>query len=132
MDYYLSTVIENHSFDQVEKMVSEKLKEKGFGVVSHIDISATLKNRIGAELQPYTILGACSPNHAFALLSKIGKAGVFLPCNVCIKQLDDQRIEVFSINPSVAMQSMNAPEVEHLAVEISTRLQQVLDELPSD
>lgn len=129
MEIYLSKIIANTSFDKVEELVTIKLKEQGFGVITEIDVQATLKNKIGVEFRPYKILGACNPNFAHAALSVNDKIGVMLPCNVCLQQVDEKSVEVFAINPLEAMKAMNDQGAEELAWQVYQRLSLMLDSL---
>jgi len=129
MDYYISKNISDVSIEQVEQKVIEKLKENGFGVVTYLDVSATLKAKIGAGFTPYRILGACSPHHALAVLSQNDKVGVMLPCNVCIEQKSENTIEVFSINPLAVMGSIGSPELLPIAEEITEKLLRTINSL---
>lgn len=129
MEIYLSKIIANTSFDKVEELVTIKLKEQGFGVITEIDVQATLKNKIGVEFRPYKILGACNPNFAHAALSVNDKIGVMLPCNVCLQQVDEKSVEVFAINPLEAMKAMNDQGAEELARQVYQRLSLMLDSL---
>jgi len=94
-----------------------------------MDVKATLKNKIDVDFRPYKILGACNPQFAYKALSKADKVGVMLPCNVCLQQHGENDVEVFAINPLVAMQAINSPEVEELGKEVYTSLKTVIDSL---
>ena len=126
MEYYLSKTIVSADFSQVEELVTEKLKEQGFGIVTQIDMQATLKTKIGKDIQPYKILGACNPAYAFKAVSAEDKIGVMLPCNVCLQQKIDNNIEVFAVNPMVAMESIDNDDIAVLAKEITAKLEAAL------
>lgn len=129
MDYYLLKTLKNTTIDEAEIVVSEKLKELGFGVVTYLDVSKTLNQKIGAEFRPYRILGACHPHFAHKALLANDKIGVMLPCNVCLQVVDNKDVEVFTINPLVAMQAMNEPGVQELANEVYQKLEGLLEKL---
>jgi uncharacterized protein (DUF302 family) len=129
MEIYLSKILQNRTFEEVEILVIEKLKEQGFGVITEIDVKATFKAKIDVDFKPYKILGACNPNIAYTALSKDDKIGVMLPCNVCIQQSGMNDVEVFTINPLEAMQSIKTPGAEELAREVYNRLNLMLDSL---
>ncbi|MDA3928922.1 MAG: DUF302 domain-containing protein [Prolixibacteraceae bacterium] len=129
MTYYLSAIVANKSFEEVEKLVVEKLKDEGFGIVTEMDMTATFKAKLDVDFKPYKILGACNPGFAYEALSKVDKVGVMLPCNVCIQQKENDDIEVFSINPLVAMEPINNPEVEVFAKQVYDRLNSVIQSL---
>jgi len=129
MDYYLSKVITGISFQEAENRVTEQLKAQGFGIVTQIDMQATLMTKIGKEIQPYKILGACNPAYAYNAISNDDKIGVMLPCNVCLQQLANGNVEVFTINPIVAMESVAKPSIKTLGKEIYDRLILMLEGL---
>jgi uncharacterized protein (DUF302 family) len=129
MEIYLSKTLQNRTFEEVEIQVIDKLKEHGFGVITEIDVKATFKAKIDVDFKPYKILGACNPNIAYTALSKDDKIGVMLPCNVCLQQSGENNIEVFTINPLVAMQAINSPGADELAKEVYSRLNLMLDSL---
>jgi uncharacterized protein (DUF302 family) len=126
MDYYISNTVKNSSFDDVEKKVTELLKEQGFGVITEIDAQATFKNKLDIDFRPYKILGACNPVFAHEVLETDDKMGVMLPCNVCIQQKEDNNIEVFAVNPIVAMKQTDAKGVESFAEQVYERLNKVV------
>lgn len=129
MKYYLSKILEPISMDDAETLVREKLMKVGFGVVMEINMAATLKNKLDVEVQPYKILGACNPKFAYEALQKEDKIGVLLPCNVCIQQRADNSIEVFAVNPLVAMEAVENSEVEGLAKEVYEKLKSMIASL---
>jgi len=92
MEYYIAKTIAQTDFSKAEELVTKKLKEQGFGIVTQIDMQATLKAKIDKEIRPYKILGACSPGFTFKVISVEAKIGVMLPCNVCLQQNDDNSI----------------------------------------
>ena len=126
MKYYITKTVNNLNMEDAENLVRTKLQEQGFGVVTEINMQATLRAKIGKDIQPYKILGACNPAYAFKAVSAEDKIGVMLPCNVCLQQINDTSIEVFAVNPMVAMESINNDEVALLAKEITTKLEAVL------
>lgn len=129
MEIYLSKILKNRSFEDAEKLVVEKLKEQGFGVITEIDVKSTFKVKLDVDFKPYKILGACNPHFAYKALSENDKIGVMLPCNVCIQQTGENDIEVFTINPLEAMQAIKTPGAEELAREVYNRLKIMLDSL---
>lgn len=125
MDYYISTIVQDSTFENVELKVRQKLQENGFGVVTEINMQTTFKNKLDVDFKPYKILGACNPGYAHKVLSKSDKMGVMLPCNVCIQQ-NDTNIEVFAVNPLVAMLPVQMPEIETFAREVYESLNNVI------
>lgn len=129
MSYYLTKTLKNISISDAEVIVTEKLKEQGFGIVTQIDMQATLKAKIDKDIPPYKILGACNPHYAYKAVTIDDKIGVMLPCNVCLKQTEDGSTEVFTIQPMEAMSSINNPSVEELAKDITAKLEAMLASL---
>lgn len=113
-------------WDEVLTRVKAGLKEQGFGVLTEIDVQATLKEKVGAEMGRYRILGACNPVFADKALALEGRIGVLLPCNVVLRELGEGELEVLTVNPREAMRAVALPELEPLAAEIGGRLEKML------
>jgi uncharacterized protein (DUF302 family) len=128
MKYYFSTVIGN-PFDQVVSDVTEALKKEGFGVLTDIDVKATMKKKLDVELKKYRILGACNPKFAYQALQKEDKIGTMLPCNVIVQELADGSIEVAAIDPIASMQAVQNPDLKEVADEVREKLQSVISSL---
>jgi len=128
MAYYLSTTVQA-PFDRVLGEVVERLKNEGFGVLTDIDVQATLKSKIGADIPRYRILGACNPGFAHEALKIEDKLGVLLPCNVIVREMSDGRVEVASVDPVVAMQRTGNPALATTAEEVRQRLSRVIGAL---
>lgn len=128
MSYYIAKIVDG-PFDRVLADVIELLKSEGFGVLTDIDVQATLKNKIGAEIPKYRILGACNPGFAHEALKIEDKLGVLLPCNVIVRATTDGRVEVASVDPVVAMQRTGNPTLATTAEEVRRRLSHVIDTL---
>ncbi len=126
MNYYIAKDA-RQPFDQVVAQVIERLKVEGFGVLTDIDVSATLKSKIGAELPRYRILGACNPKLAHEALKMEDKLGVLLPCNVIVRETADGRVEVASVDPVAAMERTGNPALARFAIEVRRRLANVLE-----
>lgn len=102
MPYYISKTVDK-PFETVVADVTARLKEQGFGVLTDIDVQATLKSKIGVETGKYRILGACNPRFAHEALKIEDKLGVLLPCNVIVRETAGNRVEVASIDPVSSM-----------------------------
>ncbi|WP_116811361.1 DUF302 domain-containing protein [Steroidobacter cummioxidans] len=128
MAYYIAKSVPG-PFDRVLSNVIEQLKREGFGVLSDIDVQATLRSKIGAEMPRYRILGACNPTFAHDALQIEDKLGVLLPCNVIVREQSEGRIEVASIDPVVAMERTGNPALADTAAEVRRRLTSVIESI---
>lgn len=128
MSYYISRSL-RRPFEDVVADVIGRLKEQGFGVLTDIDIQATLKSKIGAEIPRYRILGACNPGFAHEALKLEDKLGVLLPCNVIVRDAGDGVVEVASIDPVAQMEKTGNPALAATAVEVRRRLETAIGAL---
>ena len=126
MSYYFSKLIDGMSFDAVVEKVIAALKAEGFGVLTEIDVAATLKQKIGVEFRPYRILGACNPALAHRALTAEDKIGTMLPCNVIVQDIGNGRVEVAAINPLAAMEGVGNPDLAAIAAEVAGKLERVV------
>ena len=126
MSYYMAKTVDA-PFDRVLADVVERLKTEGFGILTDIDVQATLKSKIGADIAKYRILGACNPGFAHEALRKEDKLGVLLPCNVIVRETTDGRVEVASVDPVVAMERTGNPALATTAEEVGRRLARAID-----
>ena len=117
------------SYDEAVERVTEGLKDEGFGVLTEIDVKATLRKKLDVDFRRYVILGACNPPLAHRALSAEQEIGLLLPCNVIVYEGDDGRTVVSALNPMVAMGMVENPALEEVASEVSQRLQRVVDGL---
>ena len=126
MSYYLSRTVDA-AFDEVVQRVTTALKEEGFGVLTDIDVQATLKSKLGADMPPYRILGACNPSFAHQALQIEDKLGVLLPCNVIVRDVGDGQTEVAAIDPVASMDRTGNPELASIAEEVRVRLRRAVE-----
>ncbi len=119
------------AFDEVVSRVTEELKKEGFGVLSDIDVQATLKAKLGIEHRPYRILGACNPPYAHQALEKDPDIGLLLPCNVVVREEDDGNVTVAFMDPAAVLGLVRLPELETLGGEVKAKLERVRDGLVS-
>ena len=126
MSYNISRKLAGE-FDAVIARVKEALKAEGFGVLTEIDVESTLKSKIGKDFRPYRILGACNPNLAYQALNQEAHIGVMLPCNVIVQRHDDGEVEVSSIDPATAMQTVGNPKLTAVASQVRDALTRVIE-----
>ncbi|MCY1720718.1 DUF302 domain-containing protein [Prolixibacteraceae bacterium Z1-6] len=131
MSYYFSQVVKGKSFDEAIELVTAGLKNEGFGVLTEIDVAATLKNKLDVDFKKYKILGACNPQFAYKALSAEDKVGVFLPCNVVVEENQDGTIEVSAVDPIASMSAIQNEELGGLASEVQEKLKRVISKLKS-
>lgn len=126
MKYYHKRVLENSTFEEALDRTREALKQEGFGILTEIDISATLKKKLGVAFNPYIILGACNPPFAYKALQLENKIGTMLPCNVIVQEIAPKRIEIAAIDPEVSMKTLKNDQLTEVAGEVNKKLQRVL------
>jgi len=129
MNYYFSTTVKNSSFDDVKEKVTAALKEEGFGVLTHIDVKATLKKKIDVDFRPYEILGACNPHFAHKALLAEDKIGIMLPCNVIVEEVKNGDIIVSAVDPIASMGAVENNSLEDIAKEVQQKLKRVINSL---
>ena len=127
MSYVLRTTTA-HTFDEAIEATREALGEEGFGVLTEIDVAATLKQKLGVDRSPYIILGACNPPIAHQALEAEEELGALLPCNVIVT-VDDGLTTVFAIDPAKLLAVSGNPDLGPFAEEIHHRLQRVIDKV---
>ncbi len=129
MQYYFNKFIKEKSFEEVIQSIESELKQEGFGVLTEIDVKATLKKKIDVDFKKYKILGACNPHFAYKALQSEEHIGVFLPCNVIVIEQDSKTIEVAAVDPIASMQSVENKELHSLASEVQNKLKSVIENL---
>jgi len=129
MNYYFSKSLVNITFDEAIEKVTESLKEQGFGILTEIDIKATLKKKLDVDFYNYKILGACNPPFAYKALLAEDKIGAMLPCNVIVQEKEAGKVEVSAVDPAASMQAIENDELIDIANEIRARLQKVIKAL---
>ncbi|HUX37568.1 MAG TPA: DUF302 domain-containing protein [Rectinemataceae bacterium] len=114
------------SWDEALAAVKAGLKAQGFGVLTEIDMQTTLREKIGAKIGRYLILGACNPGFANKAIAAEGRIGVLLPCNVLVRELEDASVEVVAINPAETMKAVDNPALAGLAGDVADHLEKML------
>ena len=126
--YYFARTIDG-DIDHATERVTAALKAEGFGVLTTIDVAATLKTKIDVDFRPYRILGACNPHFAHQALLAEDKIGTMLPCNVIVQDAGAGRTEVAAIDPVASMQAVGNASLSGIATEVQARLRRVIDSL---
>jgi uncharacterized protein (DUF302 family) len=125
MKYYIEKTTDA-SFEDALTRVTEELKKEGFGILTEIDVSATLKKKIDVDFKNYKILGACNPSFAYKALSMEDKIGTMLPCNIIVQQISASQVEIAAVNPIASMQAIENDELNSVANEILAKLERVI------
>jgi uncharacterized protein (DUF302 family) len=127
MSYYFSKVL-NIVFDDAISKVMASLQEEGFGILTEIDVQATLKKNLNAEIPRYKILGACHPASAYQALQVEDKIGTMLPCNVIVQEKTDG-VEVSAVDPIASMQAIANPDLKAVAEQVRVKLKSLIEHL---
>ncbi len=125
MSYYFTKTFKM-PFAQAIQHVTEALANKGFGVLTTIDVRATMKRKLDIDFRPYTILGACNPQFAHKALQAEDKIGTMLPCNVVVQDIGNGKVEVSAIDPVASMAAVDNPKLVPIAGEVRDLLKQVV------
>ena len=129
MDYYFTTSLQNTSFSEAIKRVTEALKKEGFGILTEIDLKATLKAKLDVDFYNYTILGACNPPFAYKALQAEDKIGTMLPCNVIVQEKEKGIIEISAVDPADSMAAVDNKVLNEIAGDVRETLQRVIRNL---
>ncbi len=125
MQYYIAKTVSGDFLTVVER-VTESLKAEGFGVLTEIDVKATMKKKLDIDFRDYRILGACNPTLAHQALTADDKIGTMLPCNVIVQDLGGGQIEVAAIAPAKTMEQIGNPKLKTIADVVTGKLQHVI------
>lgn len=128
MSYYIHKAVTT-DFDATIAAVTEALKREGFGVLTEIDVKATLKKKLDVDFRNYRILGACNPPFAYKALQAEEYIGTMLPCNVIVQEGNDGAVHVAAVDPVASMQAVENPGLQDIAQEVRARLARVVQGL---
>ena len=128
MKYYNGKVV-SMSFDEAIDKVTVELQKEGFGVLTEIDMQATMKKKLDEDINQYRILGACNPPYALEALKNEDKIGLMLPCNVIVQEHDNGSIEVSAVSPMASMMAVENEALKGVAEEIEEKLKNVIRQL---
>ncbi|ORV45077.1 ABC transporter [Mycolicibacter engbaekii] len=131
MSVALSTAVTGADFDAVTEKTREVLKDNGFGVLTEIDVQATLKAKLGEQIERYLILGACNPPLAHRAVTAEKRIGVLLPCNVVVREDTEHpgTVLVEAMNPQLMAEIVDNPALGDIAAEVSEKIRNVIDTL---
>lgn len=128
MDYFFVKTVEM-PFESAISAATATLRTHGFGVLSEIDVRDTLKKKLGVDIRPYRILGACNPSMAYRALQAEPLIGTMLPCNVVVREREDGKIDVAAVDPVASMQAVDNPKLAAVAEEVRRMLRQAVNEI---
>ncbi len=128
MNYYFHNTIKGE-FDEVIEKVTNQLEKEGFGVLTEINVTETLKKKLDVDFRNYRILGACNAPYAHKALNAEDKIGTMLPCNVIVQDKGSGEIEVAAVNPIASMQAVDNEALGKVAKDIEEKLQKVIQNL---
>ena len=129
MAYYFSTKLKNITFKDAIARTIEALNSEGFGVLTDIDMKATLKSKLNIDFYNYKILGACNPSLAYNALQEEDKIGTMLPCNVIVQEKEKGIIEVTAVDPAASMQAVANDKLISVAHTVSEKLKKVIQKI---
>lgn len=128
MTYHYSKTVKR-PFDQAIEDTTTALQSEGFGVLTTIDVKATLKKKLDVDFHPYTILGACNPGYAHKALQAEDKIGTMLPCNVIVQRKDGGEVEISAVDPIASMGAIDNPALGEIAGKVRELLRTVVDKI---
>ncbi len=128
MSYHFSKKLQL-PFDAAVSKVTDALKNEGFGILTQIDVSQTLKSKLNVDFRPYRILGACNPPLAYQALQAEDKIGTMLPCNVIVQDIGGGAVEVSAVDPVASMAAIENPKLGQIATTVQAKLKKVIETL---
>ena len=128
MSYTIDRTIENTGFEEVDSRTRAALATHGFGVLTEIDVQATMKKKLDVDMTPYRILGACNPQMAHQAIGMEPKIGAMLPCNVILRAVEGG-VQVSAVDPVASMQAIDNDELHSVAGQVRGMLSAVVDDI---
>ena len=128
MSYTIDRIIDSNDFEDVDARTRAALAERGFGVLTEIDVKATMKKKLDVDMTPYRILGACNPNMAHQAIGMEPRIGAMLPCNVILREVEGG-IEVSAIDPVASMQAIENDDLHNVAGQVRDMLNDVVNSI---
>jgi uncharacterized protein (DUF302 family) len=128
MSYYFSKTLDM-PFDEAVTYVTEELMKEGFGVLTEIDVKATMKKKLDVDFRNYRILGTCNPPFAHRALEAEDKIGTMLPCNVIVQEVAVGTVEIAAVDPIASMQAIDNPALGEIAREVQAKLKRIVEDL---
>ncbi len=128
MRYTIDRIIEDADFDEVDKRTRQSLTDHGFGVLTEIDVKATMKKKLDKDMLAYRILGACNPGMAWEAIGVEPRVGAMLPCNVILREVSEG-IEVSAVDPLASMSAIDNDELKQVAGKVRDMLSEVVESI---
>lgn len=125
MNYYFSKILQT-TFEDAISRVTEELKKEGFGILTDIDVKATMKKKLNVDFRNYRILGACNPPFAHQALQAEDKIGTMLPCNVIVQEVPGVGVEIAAVDPVASMKAIENPALSEIANKVRSKLRDVI------
>ena len=129
MAYTIDRKFSGESFENVVERVRAALLSEGFGVLTEIDVQATFKKKLSADVPKYLILGACNPNMAHEAMKLEPRVGAMLPCNVIVRQTADETVEVNAIDPAASMAAIDNDDLKSVAGQVRQMMEKVVSNI---
>jgi uncharacterized protein (DUF302 family) len=128
MSYTIDRVIKDVDFEDVDRRARQALTDHGFGVLTEIDVKATMKKKLDKDMQAYRILGACNPGMAWEAIGVEPRVGAMLPCNVILREVSEG-IEVSAVDPVASMSAIDNDELKQVAAKVRDMLSEVVESI---
>ena len=126
MTYTIDRTFTDSSFNEIVKRTTSALAGEGFGVLTEIDVKATMKNKLDVDTADYLILGACNPQMAYKAMEIEPRVGAMLPCNVIVRDVGNKNIEVNAIDPAESMLAIDNEQLKSVAGDVRKMMEKVV------